>query len=149
MGNALTGTKTLQGSSGLPALSEEAKREAAQSIAAKLLRTAEGEATAPATWLRVADAHGCRLLPYYEPFTGLGKYIVESRTIAYNTATDPATIARVLVHELSHDELLYWIPPQLHNAADVYCYGDDPADVRHQIARLVEELVFPEALPVI
>jgi hypothetical protein len=143
VGNAQTGMNSL------PALSEEAKHDAAHQIATKLLRAAEGDVNAPATWLCVATTSGCALLPYHEPFTGLGKYIVESRTIAYNTATEPATIARVLVHELSHDQLLYWIPPQLHNALDVYCYGDDPEDIRHQIARLVEELIFPEELPVI
>jgi hypothetical protein len=50
-------------------------------------------------------------------------------------------LAQILVHELAHDRLYYWQPPQLPRAADIQRYDDDPKDVHHRIACRVQEIL--------
>ncbi len=129
----------------LPHLSSRTKQEAAQLIAHKLLRLAEGRSDDPATWRRVAERIGCRAVSYHAPGCGRGEYAATGPegigVIAVNTAYSPSIQARVWIHEIAHHELRVWIPPQLADAADIYRYADNPRDARHQIARLVERLV--------
>lgn len=130
---------------------ESAINEAAELIAMKMRRMAEGDYKDPNTWIGVAEALGilcqvrqddsrnaCRGASGQVGWPSGTSYIV------VNSAYPPAEQAHAWVHEIAHLEVLWWCPPQLQNGADVRCYyDDDPQDVHHRIARRVEALLFP------
>jgi hypothetical protein len=124
--------------------------ECARLIAARLERCAlelgASDLASPATWQQVADRLGVRYHTWYSPGGDRGEcawHPLFGCAIAINEAYPPREQAAAYVHELAHAAVFEWIPPQLTGAADVYRYDDDPGCVRHQVARRVEELVFP------
>jgi hypothetical protein len=132
----------------LPELSEEAREDAAIVVAGRLIRDAEdiGSLTDPATWREVAARRIIAYHPYFAPDCGRGEYrpsthYLPTGVIAINEAYPPEEQCRAWVHELAHDELHHWIPPQLPEELDRYAYDGDPSDVRHDIARRAERLV--------
>ncbi len=135
----------IEPNSPLPTLSEETKEEAARVIAGNLRRVAEGDHFTRATWEAVAQKRGCRVSFFHLPAAGQGEYgpanAERAAVIFINTAYTEREQCAALVHELGHHELHIWLPPQLNECADTYCYRGDPQDIRHQIARIVEALV--------
>jgi hypothetical protein len=130
------------------AVPESVEQEAAELIAAKLGRLAEGEGmlTDPDTWRRVAARMGVHVEDYCVPGAHRGECSLSAHdadlgVLFVNTAYAPPEQAPVFVHELAHLELLAWIPPRLAGCADVYHYDDEPTSVHHRIAQRVEELV--------
>lgn len=131
----------------LSILSDQTKNEAARLLTHRLKLRADGAIDDPVTWHGVALIYGIRVRYFYEPFDERGKYYPAfypdmPGMIAINTAYTALEQCRAWVHELAHFLLHVWIPPQLPNAADFYCYSDDPSDARHDVARRVEDLIF-------
>ena len=132
----------------------------ARHIAQRLLVLQGGSMDLPATWAEVGRRRGHDIEFYHGPGEGPGEYAsVEAGTgvVRVNTAYPPHTQARVLVHELAHAELAMgasglWRggeePGELsgewarQGQAFRMGYDDDPGDVRHQIAKAVEEICF-------
>jgi hypothetical protein len=88
-----------------------------------------------------------RYVSFYGPGDGRGEFAPSNAfrptgVIAINTAYPDPEQARAWVHELAHDELHQWCPPQLPGEKDVCRYDDDISDARHDIARRVEVLIF-------
>lgn len=115
---------------------------------------AKGEPqTDPATWRRVAERLGLSIHDFNIEGAGRGEYIMSGDEgnwrgiIAINGAYSVSEQCRAWVHELAHHCLNVWIPPQLCDAADTYCYEGDISDIRHGIARDVESLVITEVSP--
>jgi hypothetical protein len=130
-------------------LSEETIGEAARIIADRLRHFAGSrKLTNPDTWESVCNQLHCKYVPYASHGSGRGEFApypcteLATGVIAINTAYPDAEVCHAWVHELAHAELHLWIPPQLTNAADAYRYEGNPADIRHRIARRVEDFVF-------
>jgi len=132
----------------LSELPEESKREAADMIARDLLRQREGDIYDPETWQELCESIGVVYAPFYIKGGHRGEYKVakfgedHAGIIAVNEAYSPKMQARIWVHEVAHHKLHVWCPPQLTEAADSHAYEGEPDDVRHQIAQIVETLVF-------
>lgn len=137
-------------------LDDEVLTLAAVDVANELLRRAEGRPELPATWRKVADGCSVRVEEFFAPGKGRGEYVTDRERdpggdgpvvgmISVNTAFTPYEQARTWVHELAHYLLHVWCPPRLERALDVYRYCDEPTNVRHQVACLVEEFIFAAA----
>lgn len=126
-------------------MQEWKKRTIAAEVASHLLRHAsEGERDDPRTWEDVAEHLGCRIHPFHVPGGAPGEYAAAGDgqgVITYNTSCTPPMQARVLIHELAHHLLHTWLPTCLAPEHLVCASADDPYDVRHQIARIVERQV--------
>lgn len=120
-------------------------RSVARTVSQRLLSRHQGERDLPNTWIAVAASFGCRVLSYHEPGGCLGEYASTEDgqgVITYNDAATPPTQAKVIVHETGHHLLMPLIPGYLFGDF-VHCrYDDDPLDLRHRIAKRVEELCF-------
>ena len=128
-----------------PAMTEKELAHYSRAVAHRLLLRQRGGMDDPQTWIDVAASFGCRVLSYHEPGGSLGEYASAEDgqgVITYNDAATPPTQARVIVHETGHHLLMPLIPGYLFGEF-VHCrYDDDPLDVRHRIAKRVEELCF-------
>ena len=126
-------------------MEEKQVRDLARQIAQRLLVRQAGDMDDPETWTRIAVSFGCRLSSYHQPGGALGDYVPSCEgggVITYNDAVTPPAQARIIVHELAHHLLMPLVPGFLFGDY-VHClYEDDPDDVRHRIARRVEELCF-------
>ena len=125
----------------------EKQKIAAQVADHLLCHASEGERDDPRTWEGVAQNLGCRVHPFYVPGGMPGEYAAAGEglgVITYNTACTPPMQVRVLVHELAHHLLHTWLPTCL-GPEHLVCAAsvEDPYDVRHQIARMVERQVCP------
>lgn len=131
-------------------LSDHCKREVAHIIAEKLRHDADGGVlTDPDTWEALALNRGIGLDLYADIMAGPGEYMPPNEPdgpamIAINHAFSREVQGRAWVHEFAHDELHRWIPPQLDDAADLYCYSGDLDEERHDIARRVELILLGE-----
>jgi hypothetical protein len=130
-------------------LTEGTIEEAAQVIADQLRHHAKNSPlTCPETWVGVCGQLNCKYVPYAQQGAGRGEFAsypcpeFHTGVIAINTAYPTIEICHAWVHELAHAKLHLWVPPQLTDAADAHRYEGDPADIRHRIARRVEELIF-------
>ena len=137
----------------LRTLPDAVKDEAAVVIAKRLRELADDRSLAcPSVWRSIAETTGCAVYEYHSPGSGRGEYapadIDAGRgVLAVNTAYPPADIVRVYAHETSHHLLTIWVPPSLPSAQDVFRYEGDADDVRHDIARRVEALLFESTAP--
>ena len=127
----------------LPCLTRD---EAAWVIAARLRALAAGPLDAPRTWQEVAARLCLRYEECNAPGRSRGEYHPSPGEgaacgIVVNTAYPESEQARAAIHEIAHHALHVWIPPQLTDAADCYCYAGDVDEARHDIARAVEALV--------
>ncbi len=117
----------------------------ARQAAQFLLVRQRGEQDLPETWIDVADRIWCHTEGFYAPGGLSGEYCPSEDgqgAITYNTALTPPRQARVLVHELTH-HLLMSVLPGFVLSDRIQCgYEGDSLDVRHRIARRVEELCF-------
>lgn len=132
----------------------------ARRIAQRLLFVQMGGMDAPETWASVAARRGHEVEHFHDPAAGPGEYAsCEAGTgvIRINTAYAPGVQARACVHELAHAELntcssgLWRADAPGDFAGDtapsstrsfLMGYDDEPGDVRHKIARRVEEMCF-------
>ncbi len=120
-------------------------------IAARLRRLADDHPlTVSDTWRTAACAMHLNVLLYDVPGAGRGEFCPSLippilgdiiGLVAINTAYPEPDQCRAWIHELAHAELHHWHPPQLEECRDAWMYEGNPADVRHRIARRVEELV--------
>lgn len=125
---------------------------AAQVVSHQLLRLAEGRADDPGTWLRLGRDLGIMFVPTSDAGTGAyysadlaqsEKWPLPSgwAVVQFDSSKTGRDLAEVLIHELAHDRLYHWSPPQLPRAADIQYYDDDLVSVHHRIARRVQEMI--------
>lgn len=132
-------------------LLEETIDEAALVVAGRLRRLAEGAIDSPLTWRQIARDINLQIREYHAPGCGRGEFVPGSwgnprdtrdGVVAVNTGYSLLDICRAYAHEIAHAILHQWVPPILEECRDAWMYEGNPADVRHRIARRVEELLF-------
>jgi len=134
------------------AVPDEVIEQAAQVVASQLMRLAEGNLDDPQTWLGLGKEMGIIFVP--TDCAGPGSYLSPDQVrrerwplpsgwavIQYDGALTGRDLSEVLVHELAHDRLHHWQPPQLPRAADIQRYDDDPQDVHHRVARRSQRIL--------
>ncbi len=126
--------------------------DAAQVVARQLLRLVDGPKQSPDTWLALGRDLGivftptrsCGLGSYYSPDAVQALHwplAAGWAVVQYDAGLDGIPLAKVLLHELAHDRLHHWQPPQLPRAADVQSYDDDQSGVHHRVSKRVEEIL--------
>lgn len=117
----------------------------ARTVAVPLLFIQRGGMDAPETWADVAARRGHFWELFHDPAQGPGEFVsCEPGTgcIRINTAYTPEVMARAFVHEIAHAELNGVLEPVCSLFNTRMGYDDDPGDLRHRIARRVEEICF-------
>lgn len=117
----------------------------ARQVAQRILVRQCGGMDSPETWTDAALTFGCRCHAFYALGGPPGEYAPlgdGQGVIAYNTAMTPPAQSHVLVHEIAHHLLTPLIPSDLFGEYVTRRYDDDPDDVRHRIAKRVEEICF-------
>lgn len=120
----------------------------AQKVNGEILRVAREIRASDRTAKRVAEQLGCIIeefnagrdvLPngYYVPATQFG----DPSIIMLNKQSSKRTRHKMLLHEIAHHLMVVWVPRMLYGVDTVVCYEGDNGEVRHKIARRVEQLV--------
>jgi hypothetical protein len=135
-------------------------KDYARQIAQRLLVLQCGGMDNPATWAEVGRKRGHDIEFYSDSGGGPGEYVsAEPGTgvVRINAAYSDHKQARVLVHEIAHAELALCAsglcrggeqPGQFYGEGRTVGqafrmgYDDNPSDIRHRIAKAVEELCF-------
>ena len=118
--------------------------EAAHIIASDMVRRANYHCwrfDEPKDLEKLARSYGARVESYKAVGGDPGWYHPGTQTIAYNELRTYWNQCRTLVHEIGHHIAWTWCPPQLRGAVDCYRYDDNPLEVHHRIARVLEGLV--------
>jgi len=124
------------------------KRAIAQQMSVYAPQVLRGDLQQTCTWRCGLRRIGCAVVAVHTPDRFVAGFTPDDPSrqypvgeVVYNLAQPKGIQVRGLAHEFGHALCQKWIPEMVFDAEIVYSYHDDSRNVRHQIARLFEEIM--------